>query len=325
MATIPKLPEKYKIIKEIGSGGMARVYLAKNLQNGKDVAIKTLLTDAKTVSTNKQRFKEEMRLAENIKSPYVVKFYEGRYDKETQYIVMEYVDGKILKEYIEERGRLEVDEAVDFGIQMAQGFASIHAQDIIHRDLKTSNIMVSTLGDIKIIDFGIAIAPDSARYTATGKVIGSVHYMAPELISQEEPSVKSDIYALGVVLYEMLVGEPPFNGKDAIDTAMKHKNETMKPVNEIFPQIPQSVANVVARATAKDKNNRFESMRQMKNALSACLRQDAVLEEKVDYNSFSNSNKKTFWEIVNSKAFIFGGVALLVVILVITILVVVLV
>ncbi|MGL4343360.1 MAG: serine/threonine-protein kinase [Metamycoplasmataceae bacterium] len=323
MAIIPKLPEKYKILSEIGSGGMAKVYLAEDKTNGKKVAIKTLLADAKTVSTNKNRFKEEMRLAENIKSPYVVKFYEGRYDKDTQYIVMEYVDGKILKDYIEERGRLTVDEVVDFGVQMAKGFASIHAQDIIHRDLKSSNVMITNLGEVKIIDFGIAIAPDSARFTATGKVIGSVHYMAPEIVSQEEPSIKSDIYALGIVLYEMLIGEPPFNGKDALDTALKHKTEKMKAVNEIFPQIPQALANVVAKATAKNPDNRYESMRQLSNALSKSLSQEKFLTKKVDFDE-NKKNKKTIWEIINSKVFLIAAGASLLLIILIVILVVVL-
>ncbi|MGL4183615.1 MAG: serine/threonine-protein kinase [Metamycoplasmataceae bacterium] len=301
-----KLPKKYKIIREIGSGGMARVFLAEDQSNdNKLVAIKTLLNNAKTISTNKSRFKEEMRLAENIKSPYVVRFYEGCYDKESQYIVMEYVDGKILKDYIEERGRLTVEEAVDFGIQLAKGFASIHAQDIIHRDLKTSNIMVTSLGEIKIIDFGIAIAPDSARYTATNKVIGSVHYMAPEIINQEEPSERSDIYALGIVLYEMLIGEPPFSGKDPLDTALKHRDEKMKPVNEIYNDIPQSVANVVLKATAKNKNDRYESMRKLSSALSASLKQEKIMTKKISLSDDKVKQKKTFFEIINSKMFLY--------------------
>lgn len=321
MIKISHLPEKYQILREIGSGGMAKVYLAINQETNQKVAIKTLLTDPNMPLTNKNRFKEELRLAKFISSPYVVKFYEGSYNTETQYLVMEYVEGKMLKDYIEEQGRLNVDEAVNFATQIAKGFAEIHAQNIIHRDLKTSNVMISTLGEVKIIDFGIAISDDSVRYTQTGRVIGSVHYMAPEIVNQEGATPQTDVYALGIMLYEMLIGEPPFKGKDALETALKHKKEEIKPVNQIFPSIPQALANVVAKATAKNKEVRYLSMRQLSQDLSTCLNQNRITEKKIDLNT-DKKEKKDWKEMVNSKFFLAGSIGFLLVLVLIIILVV---
>ncbi|MGL4252080.1 MAG: serine/threonine-protein kinase [Metamycoplasmataceae bacterium] len=321
MINIPHLPKKYQILREIGSGGMAKVYLALNQETNQKVAIKTLLTDPNMPLTNKNRFKEELRLAKYISSPYVVKFYEGNYNNETQYLVMEYVEGKMLKDYIEEQGRLNVDEAVNFATQIAKGFAEIHAQNIIHRDLKTSNVMVSTLGEIKIIDFGIAISDDSVRYTQTGRVIGSVHYMAPEIVNQEGATPQTDVYALGIILYEMLIGETPFKGKDALETALKHKKEEIKPVNQIFPSIPQALANVVAKATAKNKDDRYLSMRQLAQDLSTCLNQTRITEKKINLDSSNAKPKKDWKEIVNSKVFLFSSIGFLLVIILIIIII----
>ncbi len=324
MINIAHLPAKYQVLREIGSGGMAKVYLALNKETNQKVAIKTLLTDPNMPLTNKNRFKEELRLAKYISSPYVVKFYEGSYNNDTQYLIMEYVEGKMLKDYIEEQGRLNVDEAVNFATQIAKGFAEIHAQNIIHRDLKTSNVMISTLGEVKIIDFGIAISDDSVRYTQTGRVIGSVHYMAPEIVNQEDATPQTDVYALGIMLFEMLIGEPPFKGKDALETALKHKKEEIKPVNQIFPSIPQALANVVAKATAKRKEDRYLSMRQLSQDLSTCLNQNRITEKKIELTSSNTSQKKDWKQIVNSKFFIIGAIAFLIILILIITLVVVL-
>ncbi len=321
MIKINQLPAKYEVLREIGSGGMAKVYLALNKETNQKVAIKTLLTDVNMPLTNKNRFKEELRLAKYISSPYVVKFYEGSYNTETQYLVMEYVEGKMLKDYIEEQGRLNVDEAVNFATQIAKGFAEIHAQNIIHRDLKTSNVMISTLGEVKIIDFGIAISEDSIRYTQTGRVIGSAHYMAPEIVNQEGATPQTDVYALGIILFEMLIGEPPFKGKDALETALKHKKEEMRPVNQIFPSIPQALANIVEKATAKNKHDRYLSMRQLSQDLSSCLNQDRITEKKIELSSVATKNKPNWKEIVNSKWFIIGTVGFLLLIILIIIII----
>lgn len=287
-----KLPEKYVIKKEIGSGGMARVFLCEDKELRKYVAVKVLNLDPSTPTSNQQRFKEEMRLVQYIKSPYIVRFYEGKYDKNIKYLSMEYVQGSVLKEYIERQGRLQPDKAVDFAIQIAKGFSEIHAQNIVHRDLKTSNVMINNAGQVKIIDFGIAISDDSARFTQTGKVIGSVHYLAPELIDRQEASPQSDIYALGIIIYEMLIGHPPHRGKTPLETAMKHKTDPITPVNKIYPNIPQSLANIVARATAKNKDQRYQSMRQLEADLSDCLSQKRIMEKPLSFEERNSSMRR---------------------------------
>lgn len=291
------LPEKYKLKKELGSGGMASVYLAYDAEKEREVAIKMLRVDPTTPTSNQKRFKEEMKLARHIKSPYVVRFYEGLYSSKIKYIAMEYVNGQMLKEVIESEGRLQPDRAVAYAIQIAQGFSDIHAQNIVHRDLKTSNVMINNNNDIKIIDFGIAISDDSVRFTQTGKVIGSVHYLAPELIDQEEASVQSDIYALGIILYEMLIGHPPHRGKTAMETALKHKTEQIPWVNKIYPNIPQALANIVFKATAKNKDDRYQSMRQMASDLRTCLSQERITEKPIQLNS----DKRGFFSLWKRK------------------------
>ncbi|MBR4025887.1 MAG: serine/threonine protein kinase, partial [Mycoplasmataceae bacterium] len=159
--------------------------------------------------------------------------------------------------------------------------SEIHAQNIVHRDLKTSNVMITNTGQVKIIDFGIAISDDSSRFTQTGKVIGSVHYLAPELIDKQEASPQSDIYALGIILYEMLIGNPPHRGKTPIETALKHKTEPIPQVNKIYPNIPQALSNIVVKATAKKKELRYQSMRQLEADLADCLSQKRMTEKPI--------------------------------------------
>ena len=286
------LPEKYVIKKEIGSGGMARVFLAEDKELGKYVAVKVLNLDSTSPTSNQQRFKEEMRLVQYIKSPYIVRFYEGKYDKNIKYLAMEYVQGKMLKEIIEIQGRLQPERAVDYAIQIAKGFAEIHAQNIVHRDLKTSNVMITNTGQVKIIDFGIAIGSDTTRFTQTGKLIGSVHYLAPELIDKQEASPQSDIYALGIILYEMLIGHPPHRGKTPLETALKHRTDAITQVNKIYPNIPQALANVVTKATAKNKDLRYQSMRQLEADLSDCLSQRRATEKPIILDEKDNSSKR---------------------------------
>ena len=271
--------EKFEIQGEIGSGGMAQVFKAFDKEKNRMVALKKILVDPSAPTSHKQRFKGEIQLAKKIRSDYVVRFYEGCYSGNIQYLAMEYVRGRTLKDMINTQGRLQPDQAVDYAIQIARGFSDIHVQEIVHRDLKPSNIMITNNNDVKIIDFGIAISYDSVRLTQTGKVIGSVHYLAPELIDHEEATVQSDIYALGIILYEMLIGKPPHQGKNAIATARKHQTDVITPVNRIYPNIPQALANVVIKATAKNKIHRYQSMREMEKDLSTCLSQRRILDQ----------------------------------------------
>ncbi|AAT28045.1 serine/threonine-protein kinase [[Mycoplasma] mobile] len=280
-----RITEKYINLKPIGKGGMAHVYRAEAKDTGVKVAIKTIGPETSGDSNfiiNKKRFKEEMKIAQKISNPHIIKFYQGVFDDKDQYIVMEFVDGITLGEYIKERTKLRVDEVVDFAKQIVKGFVAIHSNGIVHRDLKSANIMVDKTNKIKIIDFGIALEDNSVRYTATNKVIGSVQYMAPEILNKQSATIQSDIYALGILLYEMLIGMPPYKEDTPLATAQKHLTGTIKPVNEIDDQIPQSVANIVIKATAKSRTARYKSMDEILVDLESALDPEKQTEKKID-------------------------------------------
>jgi len=211
---------------------------------------------------------------------------------------MEHIEGDILKDYIARRSRLTADEAVDFAKQLSLGLAAIHKEGVIHRDIKASNIMVTYHGQVKIIDFGIAITEESDRLTRTDNVIGSVHYIAPEILDQHPLTPQSDIYALGILMFEMLTGDVPFKESDAVKTALKHKKSVVPSVNKYFDTIPQAVANVVIKATAKDMDKRYKTMIALFKDLETSLDNSRMHEPILD---LSAKQKKTFKDIINSK------------------------
>ncbi len=292
------LKKDYDIIRKIGSGGMAEILLARHKATGKEVAIKILHPDKKQSVVAKKRFKTEIELTKQVKSNYVIKILDAVWNDEIQYIVMEHVDGHILKNYINKRSRLTVDEAIEFMKQLTLGFGEIHNKGIIHRDIKATNVMVSDYGSIKIIDFGIALNRESVRLTKTDSIIGSVHYIAPEIIEQMPLTLQSDIYALGVLMFEMLTGEVPFKESDVLATALKHKQSTIPHVNKSFQNIPQSVANIVIKATAKDLSKRYKSMYEFYKDLTTALSKERMYEPVHDLNA---KKKKTFKDMINSK------------------------
>ncbi|WKX02719.1 serine/threonine-protein kinase [Candidatus Mycoplasma mahonii] len=294
---IELLKDKFDIIREIGSGGMAKIFLAKDKVHEKEVAIKILIPDKKNSYVAKKRFKSEMELTQKVNSPYVIKIFDAVWEDDLQYIVMEYAEGEILKNYIEKRTRLTVDETIEFMKQLTLGFEEIHSKNIIHRDVKSSNAMVTLYGGIKIIDFGIALTEGSERLTKTDNVIGSVHYIAPEIINQEEPTLQSDIYALGILMYEMLTGEVPFKEANPLKTALKHKSSNVPHVNKSFKNIPQSVANIVIKATSKNRKNRYKTMYDFYKDLTTSLSKTRLYEEVI---SFGPKRKKSFTKIINS-------------------------
>lgn len=314
------LKKDYDIIRKIGSGGMAEILLARHKESGKEVAIKLLHPDKKNSIVAKKRFKSEIELTKKIKSEYVIKIYEAVWTPEVQYIVMEYVDGHILKNYIAKRSRLTVDESIEFMKQLALGFGEIHNNGIIHRDIKATNVMVSDYGSIKIIDFGIALNDESARLTKTDNIIGSVHYIAPEIIEQKPITLQSDIYALGVLMFEMLTGEVPFRENDALATALKHKKSTIPHVNKSFQNIPQSVANVVIKATAKDLSKRYKSMYEFYKDLTTVLSKERMYEPVLDLDA---KPKKSFMSIINSKTMLIAISAVALILITIIVLLVV--
>ncbi len=295
---LEKIDSRYKIISRIGHGGMAEIYLAEDSFDGKRVAIKVLHPDKKNDVVAIKRFNSELILTEKVDSPHVIKIYDHVFNEKNQYVVMEYIDGSVFKDYIERRTKLTVDETVEFSKQIALGLAEIHKQGIVHRDIKSSNIMISEHGKIKIIDFGIALTEDSDRLTKANKIIGSSHYLAPEILLQEKPTVKFDIYAFGILMFEMLTGHLPFNGNDALSTVLMHKNSKVPQVNKIVENVPQSVANIITRATAKDKNQRYVDVIEMYNDLKDCLSKDRFYEKPIN---LSGKQKLTFKRIIMSK------------------------
>lgn len=295
---IELLKDKYNIIRQAGQGGMAEIYLAHDKETGKEVAIKILEPESLRDKTKQKRFYHEIRLLKKVDSPYVVKLFDAEISPDNCYITMEFVDGYILKNYIKNRSRLTVDEAVDFARQMALGFDEIHKNGIIHRDIKAQNIMVADNGRIKIIDFGIAVDADSEQLTRTDMLIGSPQYVSPELINQEEPTPQSDIYALGILLYEMLAGEVPFSGSDPQATLLKHRDKPMPRISQLFENVPQSVENIILKATAKDPNQRFASMYDMFLALNKCLEPEQMNVSRIELDG---KKKKTFIDIINSR------------------------
>ena len=318
---LEKLKDRFTIIRRIGQGGMAEIYLAKYKDTQQEVAIKILSPDKKNSRSIRKRFREEIELTKKVDSPYVVKVYESHWDENIQYIVMEHIEGDIFKDYIARRSRLTSDEAVDFAKQLTLGFEAIHKEGIVHRDIKASNIMITHHGQLKIIDFGIAITKESDRLTRTDNVIGSVHYIAPEILDQHPLNSQSDIYALGILMFEMLTGDVPFKESNAVKTALKHKKASVPAVNKYFDTIPQSVANIVTRATAKDLNKRYSSMYEMFKDLESSLDYSRNNEKPLD---LSAKPKKTFKDIINSKwtMVVIIGFIILILLIIITVLLV---
>lgn len=275
------IANRYEVFKHIGQGGMADVFLAVDTILNRQVAIKILRSDLSTDAVSVLRFEREAQAVSALNNPYIVEIYDVGEYKGHHYIVMEYVPGKSLKEVIQARGALPIDESVDIMKQMCSGVAEAHHRGIIHRDLKPQNVIVKADGNIKILDFGIAIAKGSIQLTQANNVMGSVHYLAPELVKGEPATVQSDIYALGIVLFEMLTGDVPFKADSAVQVALMQMRNPMPDPREINPTIPQSVANIIMRATAKDKENRYKSCYEMLEDLRTCLLPERRNEPKL--------------------------------------------
>lgn len=310
---IELLREHYNIIRKIGKGGMAEIFLAMDRETNDYVAIKILHPDKKDSYADKKRFLEEIKLTKKVDSPYVVKIIDFKWTDDIQYIVMEYIEGETLKDYVASKTRLTVDETVEFTKQLALGFDAIHKAGIVHRDLKATNIIISPHGQVKIIDFGIAITDESERLTKTDNIVASPQYIAPELVNLENPTVQSDVYSLGILMYEMLTGSVPFNGKDAYQTVIMHQQKVVPHVNKVFNNIPQSLANVVILATAKKKDKRYKTMYDLYRDVKTSLDNSRLYEEPVNLNE---KPKKSFMDRINSKWTMIGIVGTLIVILI---------
>ena len=290
-----KINDRYEIIRSIGEGGMANVYLGYDTILDRNVAIKVLRGDLANDEKFVRRFQREALSASSLAHPNIVEMYDVGEDDGTYYIVMEYVDGKTLKQLLKKRGTLTLSEAIDIMSQLTDGMAHAHDSYIIHRDLKPQNIMIKDDGQIKITDFGNAMALNSKQLTQTNSVMGSVHYLPPEQASGKGCTIKSDIYSMGIIFYELLTGSLPFRGDNAVEIALKHMREPLPSLREENPAIPQSVENIIRRATAKNPKNRYENARSMHEDLLTCLDESRLDEPVYEYKYPENENesKKT--------------------------------
>lgn len=279
-----KISDRYEIIRSIGEGGMANVYLAHDIILDRDVAIKVLRGDLANDEKFVRRFQREALAASSLSHPNIVEMYDVGEDNGNYYIVMEYVDGKTLKQVIKKRGSLTLSEAIDIMLQLTDGISHAHDSYIIHRDLKPQNILIKDDGTIKITDFGIAMAMNSTQLTQTNSVMGSVHYLPPEQASGKGSTIRSDIYSMGILFYEILTGKLPFKGENAVEIALKHMRDPLPSVRSQNPAIPQSIENIILKATAKNPKNRYHDAKEMHEDLLTALNEDRVNEPKYAYS-----------------------------------------
>ncbi|WP_209122432.1 Stk1 family PASTA domain-containing Ser/Thr kinase [Alkalihalobacillus sp. BA299] len=271
---------RYHILETIGGGGMAYVYKARDVILDRIVAVKVLQPQFSRDEQFIKRFRREAQAATSLAHPNVVSIFDVGEEEDLYYIVMEYVEGPTLKELIQDRGALSLEETVDIMSQVTSAIAHAHANHIVHRDIKPHNILISSTGDAKVTDFGIARAMSSATITHTNSVMGSVHYLSPEQARGGVVTYKSDIYSLGIVLYEMVTGQVPFSGDTAVTIALKHLQNDVPSPRKINRLIPQSVENIILRSTAKDAFHRYESAMEMGEDLETSLDPSRVNEPK---------------------------------------------
>ncbi|MBR3117048.1 MAG: Stk1 family PASTA domain-containing Ser/Thr kinase [Bacilli bacterium] len=291
-----KINDRYEVRKLIGEGGMANVYLGYDTILERDVAIKVLRGDLADDEKFVRRFRREAQSASLLNHPNIVQIYDVGEDDGNFYIVMEYIKGQTLKQLIKKRGKLSVPETVDIMSQLTDGLAHAHDSYIIHRDIKPQNIMILDDGMVKITDFGIAMAINASDLTQTNSVMGSVHYLPPEQASGKGSTIKSDIYSLGIMMYEMLAGVMPYRGETAVEIAMKHLKNPMPSVIKANETVPQSVENIILKATAKNPKNRYNNVRELYDDLKTCQDKSKMDEERIVFkypeNEYDNEDTK---------------------------------
>lgn len=268
------LNERYKIIRYIGGGGMANVYLGEDLILNREVALKVLKPEYSNNTEFIERFRREAESAISLSNDHIVNIFDVGKEDETYYMVMEYIDGMTLKEYIHHKGSVSTQEAVAIMLQLTDAINHAHDNGIIHRDIKPQNILMNQTGAVKITDFGIARALSSTSFTKTNDVMGSVHYLSPEQARGGVATKKSDIYSLGIVFYELLTGRMPFSGESAVSVALKHMQTDTPFVRSFDESIPQSVENVVLKSTVKNPLHRYQTIDELEADLQTVLHAD---------------------------------------------------
>ena len=276
-----KINNRYEIVKSIGEGGMANVYLANDKILDRKVAIKVLRGDLSSDDKFIRRFQREALSVSNLSHPNIVEVYDVGEEDGEYYIVMEYIEGKTLKQLLKKRESLTLTEVIDIMTQLTDGISHAHESYIIHRDIKPQNIMIQDDGRIKITDFGIAMALNATQLTQTNSVMGSVHYLPPEQASGKGATVKSDIYSMGILMYELLTGTVPFKGDNAVEIALKHMKDKIPSIRKQDPSIPQSVENILLKATAKNPRNRYDTAKEMHEDLLNCLKEEHANDKKI--------------------------------------------
>lgn len=283
-----RISGRYKILEVIGGGGMSNVYLAHDMILDRDVAIKILHYNFNDEQEMQRRFQREALSATSLTHPNIVSIYDVGEDGNMHYLVMEYVKGQTLKQYIQKYAPLAAAKSVQIMKQLTSAIAHAHQNQIIHRDIKPQNILMDEEGNVKITDFGIAMALEDTSFTRTNSVLGTVHYLSPEQARGGTATKKSDIYSLGILLYELLTGQLPFSGESAVSIALKHLQTETPSVRAIVPGIPQSLENVVLKATAKDPVHRYQSVWEMAEDLETVLSDERSHEAKfqtpIDYD-----------------------------------------
>lgn len=275
--------DRYEIIRSIGEGGMANVYLAQDTILDRKVAVKILRGDLAEDEKFVRRFQREAISASSLNDPNIVEVYDVGEDDGKYFIVMEYVQGFTLKQLIKKRGSLTLPEVVDIMLQLTSAVAHAHESYIIHRDIKPQNVIILEDGRVKIMDFGIAVALNAGEFTQTNSVMGTVYYIPPEQANGGAATIKSDIYSLGILMYELVTGHVPFKGDNPVEVAIKHMNEPIPSICEYDPEMPQSIENIILRASAKNPRNRYESAWEMHEDLETALDKERFNEPKVVY------------------------------------------
>lgn len=288
-----KINGRYEVKKLIGEGGMANVYLGYDTILERDVAIKVLRGDLSDDEKFIRRFRREAQSASLLSHPNIVQIYDVGEDDGNFYIVMEYIKGTTLKQLIKKRGHLSISEVIDITSQLTDGLAHAHDSYIIHRDIKPQNIMILDDGMAKITDFGIAMAVNASDLTQTNSVMGSVHYLPPEQAAGKGSTIKSDIYSLGILIYEMLAGTMPFRGSTAVEIALKHIKDPMPSIRSVNPKVPQALENVILKCTAKNPKNRYNSVRELYDDLKTSNSMERADEKRIVFKYPENDLEET--------------------------------
>lgn len=287
-----KIGKRYRIIRTLGEGGMANVYLAHDEVLDRDVSVKLLRLDLRDDPSTQRRFEREAMAATQLNDPHIVGAYDVGLDHGMQYMVMQYVEGTDLKAYIKKRFPIPLPQVVDIMEQVLSAVQTAHDHGIIHRDLKPQNILIDENKNVKITDFGIAVAAYQDSLTQTNTLMGSVHYLSPEQARGSIATKQSDIYSLGIILYELLTGKVPFEGETAVSIALKHFREDVPSVRSFNKQIPQALENVVIKATAKEPANRYQSAAAMAADLKTSLDPARANEKRLEFDAEDDGETK---------------------------------